>query len=40
MHHAQKHKHVGDHDRGEELKKVLSPEMNDPEAPKIRGCEV
>src|SRR6516162_3408605 len=40
MHHPQKHKHVGNHNGGEKLEEVLDPEMDDPEAPKIRRCKV
>src|SRR6516165_1707615 len=40
MNHAQKHKHVGDHNGSEKLEEVLDPEMDNPEAPKIRRRKV
>ena len=38
--HTEKDEDVGDHDGGEELQKILHPQVHDPEAPEVRGREV
>ena len=40
MYYTEQHEHVGDHDRGEQLQKILNPEMHHPEAPEISCREV
>ena len=37
---AEQHEHVGDHHGREQLEEVLDPEVDDPEAPELRGREV
>ena len=40
MHDAEKHKDVGDHDGRKQFEKIFHPQMDYPEAPKIRRGEV
>ena len=38
-HHPEHHEDVGDHHRGEQLKEVLDPQVDDPEPPELRNRE-
>ena len=38
--HAEQHEDIGDHDGGEELEKILHPEVHDPEAPEVHDGEI
>src|SRR5215469_15266549 len=37
---SQQHENVSNHDRGKQLKKILHPEVDYPESPKVRAGEM
>ena len=37
---AEQHEDIGDHDGGEELEKILHPQVHDPEAPEVHDGEI